>query len=143
MANVSELERSAIFAEEDFVVEAQTFLHNLMIEKGMSRSDLARAMGVSRARVSQIFSDECKNFTVRYLARATHALGEKPSLGCKQAQTQERDDWRLRLLYPEDIEHVWNIQAALTDLRQHIPCNDQSPARLVGYEYSPQEWEAA
>jgi transcriptional regulator with XRE-family HTH domain len=74
--------RDLIFAEEALVVDAQLFLHNLMEEKGYSRADLARLMGVSRARVSQLFSDECKNFTIRNFARAAFALGEKVDLDC-------------------------------------------------------------
>jgi transcriptional regulator with XRE-family HTH domain len=89
MADIGSKERAAVFAEEDFVVESQIFLHQMMEEKGMSRADLARAMGVTRARVSQIFSDECKNFTVRLLARAVHALGEKPELQRKQMPQEE------------------------------------------------------
>jgi len=72
--------RTASYAEEAFVVDVQSFLHQLMVEKGFSRSQLAEAMGVSRARITQIFSDECKNFTVRLLARAVHALGEYPEI---------------------------------------------------------------
>jgi predicted XRE-type DNA-binding protein len=70
-------EKKAVFAEEGFVVDAQIFLNELMIEKSMSRADLAKAMGVSRARISQLFSDDCTNFTVRLLARAIHAMGEE------------------------------------------------------------------
>lgn len=66
-----------IFAEEALVVNAQGLLQELLDEKGMSRADLARAMGVSRARVTQLFSDDCTNFTVRLWARALFALGEK------------------------------------------------------------------
>lgn len=66
-----------IYAEEALVVDAQGILQHLLEEKGMSRADLARAMNVSRARVSQLFSDECKNFTVRLWARALFALGEE------------------------------------------------------------------
>lgn len=66
-----------IYAEEALVINAQGLLHQLMEEKGISRADLARAMGVSRARVTQIFSDECKNFTIRLWARALFALGEE------------------------------------------------------------------
>lgn len=76
-------ERTAVFAEEAAVVEAQSLLHQLMEEKGWSRADLARAMNVSRARVTQIFSDECKNFTVRLLARAMSALGDELSITAK------------------------------------------------------------
>lgn len=143
MADMSELEKSAIFAEEDFVIEAQTFLHALMEEKGLSRADLARAMGVSRARVTQIFSDECKNFTVRLLARASHALGETPALNCKGVTKKRFDATRLHALEPEDIEAVWNIRDAFNDVKKMLPSNDQSPSRLVNYSYSPLEWEAA
>jgi transcriptional regulator with XRE-family HTH domain len=73
-------EQTATFAEEAFVVDVQSFLHHMMEEKGMTRADLAKAMGVSRARVSQIFSDEATNFTVRLLARAAHAMGESIEL---------------------------------------------------------------
>lgn len=70
-------ERSRIFAEEEAVVNVQSFLHEIMEEKGISRADLARAMGVSRARVTQLFSDECTNLTLRLLARAMFALNEE------------------------------------------------------------------
>jgi transcriptional regulator with XRE-family HTH domain len=78
-------EKSAIFAEEGFVVDAQIFLNELMLEKHISRADLAKAMGVSRARITQIFSDDCKNFTVRLLARAIHALGEEAYITHRRA----------------------------------------------------------
>lgn len=81
--------RTANYAEEAFVVDVQSFLHHLMVEKGFNRSQLAEAMGVSRARVTQIFSDECKNFTVRLLARAIHALGESPEIVCAGAKLVE------------------------------------------------------
>jgi transcriptional regulator with XRE-family HTH domain len=82
MNEIDGQEREAIFAEEALVVDAQVFLHTLMDEKGVSRADLARAMGISRARVTQLFSDECKNFTIRLFARAAHALGERVELDC-------------------------------------------------------------
>ncbi|PXA98493.1 hypothetical protein DMC47_08315 [Nostoc sp. 3335mG] len=80
MNQVVDKEQAAIFAEEAFVVDVQSFLHHMMEEKGFSRADLAKAMGVSRARITQIFSDESKNFTVRLLARAAHAMGETVEL---------------------------------------------------------------
>jgi transcriptional regulator with XRE-family HTH domain len=89
-------EREAIFAEEAFVVDVQILLHQIMVEKGFSRADLARAMDVSRARITQIFSDECKNLTVRLLARAMHAMGETPELTCELHLEKLRDAWELR-----------------------------------------------
>lgn len=77
MAHDTERNERIIFAEEELVVNAQGLLQELLEEKGMSRADLARAMGVSRARVTQLFSDDCKNFTIRLWARALFALDEK------------------------------------------------------------------
>lgn len=74
---MARIEAERIFAEEDAVVAVQSFLHELMEEKGISRAELARAMGVSRPRVTQLFSDECSNLTLRLIARAMFALGEE------------------------------------------------------------------
>lgn len=80
--DIQALKKTALYAEEAFVVDAQAFLQEMMEEKGISRAQLASAMGVSRARVSQLFSSECKNFTIRLLARAFFALGETAELTC-------------------------------------------------------------
>jgi transcriptional regulator with XRE-family HTH domain len=73
---VQRLEASTDFAEEMLVAEIQSVLEELLEQKGYSRTDLAKRMGVTKARVTQIFSDT-QNFTVRLIARAFHALGEK------------------------------------------------------------------
>ncbi len=71
---------STVFIEEAFVVEVQSLLQTVMNEQGFSRADLAAALGVSRARISQIFSDECKNLTIRFLARAVAVMGDRVEL---------------------------------------------------------------
>lgn len=107
--------KAAIFAEEALVVDVQLLLHALMEEKGMSRADLARAMGVSRPRVTQMLSDECKNLTVRLLARAAHALGETLEVDCeflrkrrsesvsKKASTRTQKH-ELRVVWSQDLD---------------------------------------
>lgn len=87
-------ERSRTAVEERFVVEVQSYLQELMDLRGMNRSQLADAMGVSRARITQIFSDECTNLTVRLLARAAHALGEEPEISSHATQ-RRRDERRI------------------------------------------------
>ncbi|QUM73041.1 helix-turn-helix domain-containing protein [Sphingopyxis granuli] len=89
MGHEQSLEQKTIFAEEAAVVEVQSLLHKIMEDKGWSRSDLARAMNVTRARVTQIFSDECKNLTVRLLARAMTALGEELVISARS----EKPNW--------------------------------------------------
>lgn len=71
------IQNSAEFQEELFVSEIQSYLASLLEREGMNRADLARLLGVSRARVTQIFSDDCPNLTVRTLARLFFALGEE------------------------------------------------------------------
>lgn len=73
---VRKLEASGVFAEEMLVAAIQSELEELLAETGCSRADLAKRMGVTKARVSQIFSDD-QNFTVRLVARAFHALDQK------------------------------------------------------------------
>lgn len=79
---INALKNSSVYAEEALVVDLQSLLHTVMVEKGFTRAQLAEAMGVSRARVSQLFSDDCTNFTVRMLARALFALGEQLEVSC-------------------------------------------------------------
>jgi transcriptional regulator with XRE-family HTH domain len=93
MANQIAIERKAIFAEEAFVVDVQILLNQIMKEKGFSRADLARELKVSRARITQIFSDECKNLTVRLLARAMLAMGEAPELTCELHLNELHRKW--------------------------------------------------
>jgi DNA-binding Xre family transcriptional regulator len=69
---------SVEYKEELFVAETQSRLETMLIDKGMSRAELARQLGVTRARVSQIFSDEAKDFTLRLLLRTFLALDEEP-----------------------------------------------------------------
>lgn len=66
------------FREEFFVANTQAHLASLLEERGVSRAELARKLNVSRARVTQIFSDEAKNLTLRLLARSFFALDEEP-----------------------------------------------------------------
>ncbi|MFJ2566594.1 helix-turn-helix domain-containing protein [Streptomyces sp. NPDC087568] len=54
--------------------QATASLAGLLAGLGRSRSDLAKAMGVSPGRVSQIMSGDA-NLTVRTLAAAADALG--------------------------------------------------------------------
>lgn len=75
---------SELFREEYFVSEIQARLSDIMDNKGISRAELARKLGVSRARVTQIFSDEANNFTIRLLFNVFLALEEEPIILTKQ-----------------------------------------------------------
>jgi transcriptional regulator with XRE-family HTH domain len=82
--------------EEGFIVDVQGLLQELMDERGMSRAGLARAMGVSRARVTQLFSDKCTNMTVRVFAQAVHALGDVPMIDGERLRRTREERARVR-----------------------------------------------
>ena len=64
-----------LLAEHRLVSDIQTAIENGMKEKGYSQADLARALDVSEARVSQMLSDNGKNLQARTIARIAHVLG--------------------------------------------------------------------
>lgn len=115
------VQNSAVYAEEALVVDVQSFLYRMMHEKGMSRSELAEAMGVTKARVTQIFSDECKNFTVKLLARAVHAMGEQIEVSssfCRKLDDAESANERRALIAAaENVSTLWKNVNEAEELR--------------------------
>lgn len=91
MTEMTHIDIDSLRAEENFVADAQLLLHEVMLAKGISRTELAGRLGVSRARITQLFSSECKNFTVRLLARAMHALDEAAELSCGWTRQRDRE----------------------------------------------------
>jgi len=71
-----------ISAEEALIADVQFVIHNLMQDRSLSRADLARELGVSQARVTQMFSDSAKNLTLRTLARVFRVLGQECRVTC-------------------------------------------------------------
>lgn len=68
-----------IEAEEDFVIDAQFLIQELLEERKMTRAELARRVGISKARLTQLLRSDA-NPTLRTIARVLFALGEKPRL---------------------------------------------------------------
>jgi transcriptional regulator with XRE-family HTH domain len=78
-------EEARIYAEENFRIDVQMLIHDLMEQKGINQRQLAERLGVTESRVSQFFSDRF-NMTVRKLAGVFHALGERPELKAASAR---------------------------------------------------------
>lgn len=133
MANEIANEREAIFAEEAFVVDVQIILNKIMNAKGFSRADLARSMNVSRARITQIFSDDCKNFTVRLLARAMHALGETPEVTSELCMMEMHRKWEREFLKLAKAEahagQTWDDETDACEIWKSV--NDNRSAGLA------------
>jgi transcriptional regulator with XRE-family HTH domain len=65
-----------IEAEENLLIDFHFQIQEMMSAKGLSRTELAEKAGISKARLSQILSNEA-NPTLKSMARLFHALGEK------------------------------------------------------------------
>jgi DNA-binding Xre family transcriptional regulator len=66
--------------EERFLLKVQVEMQKLLNSRGLKYKDLAHRLGVSEARVSQLFGDDAKNLTIRTLAKVFYHLGETPML---------------------------------------------------------------
>jgi DNA-binding Xre family transcriptional regulator len=62
-----------IWAEEGLLIDVQQAIYEAMLNAGVSKSELARRMGVTPGAITHLFSDHA--MTIRTLARACHALG--------------------------------------------------------------------
>ena len=65
-----------LFAIESAVAEAAGLIAQAMAERGVSKADLAKRLGKSRAWVTQLLSGE-NNVTIRTLAQVLHVLGQE------------------------------------------------------------------
>lgn len=82
-------EYEALVAENSFVSSIQLAIESALEAHEMSQVELARRLGVSEARVSQILSSNGKNLQARTVARIAHALGLKALVEFVDAE----EDW--------------------------------------------------
>ncbi len=103
-----------IAAEEAAVVDAQFVIHNLMEDAGISRADLARELGVSAARVTQMFSDEANNLTLRTLGRIFCVLGHETRITCDRWEALRTEcDQEVEAEPPSDRDAAFDFASML------------------------------
>jgi transcriptional regulator with XRE-family HTH domain len=75
-------------AEEDLLIDFQFLVQDVLTSKGISKTELAKRTGISKARLSQILSAEA-NPGVKTFARLFHALGVKvePRIATHRGET--------------------------------------------------------
>jgi transcriptional regulator with XRE-family HTH domain len=88
MREMNAVDEKQIEAEENFVLDAQFLLQDLMAEQGISRAELSRRAGISKARISQLMKAGA-NPTLRNMARLFHALGADIGMAKKAAVRSE------------------------------------------------------
>ena len=100
----SELETYSL---ESLVFSVQIALQRAMNKQGVSSKELAERLGMSPARVSQIFSERGPNLTLRTIAKIQLALGadfemisrdDLQTLKRSKRQTVERPEAPVRLI---------------------------------------------
>ena len=135
-----------IEAEGNLLIDYQFLLQERMSQKGISQSDLAERAGISKARLSQIISDDA-NPTLKTFAGLFHALGERvhvssvPAGELEKPQSQEPMaalEWEwvktVRMDQPIDEDMVALMKNAVPSIeRGSMASNDNCTNRRIHF----------
>lgn len=105
-------DREAAMAEERFLATVQMEMQRLLNERGLRHAHLSRRLGVSEARVSQMFGDDATNLTLRTLAKVFHNLGEAPLIMARSELERQLAAAR----GAADPSPVWVLAGSMGDL---------------------------
>lgn len=103
------------FAIENLVFSVQVALQRAMNQRGVSNKALAERLGMTSARVSQIFSSKGPNLTLKTIARIAHALEEDFELIRKEDMkelSRKRNVEGFRLYLVATDPSVWREKPA-------------------------------
>lgn len=100
---IKEVRREMVEVEENFLIDFQFLVQDLIVAKGITRSELAKRAGISKARLSQILSAEA-NPTIKTFARLFEALDTKVVL---EPVGQQRT---IDLVTKSDVEESWQVE---------------------------------
>jgi transcriptional regulator with XRE-family HTH domain len=92
-----------LYAIEGLVTEAGEFIARLMREQRVTKAELARRLGKSRAYITQMLSGS-RNLTVRTLAEAACALGVEVKLAAVPFEAARHGEARAAA-----VEPVWKV----------------------------------
>jgi transcriptional regulator with XRE-family HTH domain len=115
-----------LYAIEGLVTEAGEFIARLMQEQGVTKAELARRLGKSRAYITQMLSGSA-NLTVRTLAEVAYALGAEVKLEAVPVEGVPKQG-RAELKQP-----VWKV-IEMPRLPRKEPQAGPPPRRLVRAE---------
>src|SRR4051794_22446012 len=85
-ANERTPEYARMLDQERLILDASELVCEMMELRGVSKADLARLTGRTRAFVTQVLSGD-RNMTLRTLADFAHALGFRITLGARLSGT--------------------------------------------------------
>ncbi|MEA3015201.1 MAG: hypothetical protein QOD42_3746 [Sphingomonadales bacterium] len=136
--------REERLAEERFLLMAQTEMQRLLNDKELRYRDLSKRLGVSEARVSQMFGDDAANLTLRTIARVFHKLDHRPLLMCA-------DEFERRLAEARGtsagLARAWTFSGAADDLSvgacTEVVPKSEAPKHFSRSITSTKEWASA
>jgi DNA-binding phage protein len=133
MAQKSEVtfDREIVKAEENLLIDFQFLLQGLLDKHNMSRADLARKTGLSKARLSQIFSSEA-NPTVKTLARVFHALGENLRLEVQEIDSSDVLEREITAVIATVPAGQWKVESESTLHEGEMRRGRSSKAQVAG-----------
>jgi DNA-binding Xre family transcriptional regulator len=117
LAQGDPVEREARLAEERFLLIVQVEMQRILNGKGLKYKDLSRRLGVSEARVSQMFGDDANNLTIRTIAKIFHQLDERPVLISKKELERRLAEAR----GASDPAPTWTFSGSIDELNLS-PC---------------------
>lgn len=92
-----------LYAIEGLVTEAGELIARLMQKQRVTKAELARRLGKSRAYITQMLSGS-KNLTLRTLAEVVYALGAEVKLEATPLQAAEREPARA-----DSVGPIWKV----------------------------------
>jgi transcriptional regulator with XRE-family HTH domain len=132
----------SIEVEENLLLDFQFLLQELIHDKDISRGELAKRTGISKARLSQIMSSEA-NPTLKTCARLLHALGEELCVSVKKKPVQlpqstaDDSDWQVGV----DDSHAVGRKRATVDDSKWIALLKEAMVSNDNYRNQVEIWE--
>lgn len=106
---IESLDDRVLFEEERAVFVATELISRIMEERGLSKADLARLIGTSRANITTLLSGQ-RNMTIRTFARLAARLGVRIDMRTEQLRNGEFVSTPLQSVQPKQNRAVVGAQ---------------------------------
>ena len=90
--NADERGYKTLVTEVEFIADIQRCIESALTDRETSRAQVARLLGVSRVRLTQILSNNQSDLRARTIARIAHVLRMRPLIAFRKNETVERVD---------------------------------------------------
>jgi transcriptional regulator with XRE-family HTH domain len=123
-----ELSCEELLAQDRLLFMVQTTMQRLLNDQGLKARDLARRLDVSEARISQLFSDDASNMTIKTIARVFHHLNAKPLILSEHELQEKVADAKGELSAPAAGQ--WLVSESLHELELGVAADVVPPKSL-------------